>query len=276
MRQLVGAGIGVGLFTNGVLMDKDTWRTLANINYVHISLDAGPSSFFWLKEPPGATYTQNTFYKVLNNIKGLKNETQKKRNGRSRLRINIGYVVVPGNHDQIFQAAELVKEAGADSIRFKCDIGGRYDLKEGGALDITIQEIEKVKKELEDPLFTVHTIHSKEDIEKQTYKEWQCDQGCFYHNFLATIGSNGDIHLCDHNTMPGSVPLGNAINQSFEEVWKSERRKYLTDGIRYICHCGVCPPFGNRANFFLKEIYELTEQYGISCMKDAIDELRRN
>ncbi len=74
--------------------------------------------------------------------------------------------------------------------------------------------------------------------------------------------------------MPGAIPFGNIINQSFEEVWISERRKYLTDGIRYICQCGVCPPFGNRANFFLKEIYDLTKQYGIPCMKETVKGLR--
>lgn len=274
IQRLVGAGKRVGLFTNGVLMDKDTWETLANIDYVHISLDAGPSSFFWLKESPKGTYTQKTFNAVLNNIGGLNNT--RTNQVKDRLRINVGYVVVPGNHnhDQIYKAAELVKQAGADSIRFKCDIGERYDLKKAGVLEVVFQEIEKVKQELEETSFTVHTIHSKEDIEKKGYKDWQCKNGCFYHNFLATIGSDGSIYLCDHNTMPGAIPLGHAINQSFKKVWESERRKYLIDGIRYVCHCDVCPPFGNRTNFFLKEIYELTKQYDISCMKDAIDELR--
>jgi sulfatase maturation enzyme AslB (radical SAM superfamily) len=41
IQRLAGAGIQVGLFTNGVFMDSSTWKTLSNVEYVHISLDAG-------------------------------------------------------------------------------------------------------------------------------------------------------------------------------------------------------------------------------------------
>ena len=44
IQRLACAGVKVGLFTNGVLMTEDTWETLANIAYVHVSLDAGPRS----------------------------------------------------------------------------------------------------------------------------------------------------------------------------------------------------------------------------------------
>ncbi len=135
IQRLIGAGLRVGLFTNGVLMDENTWRTLANIDYVHISLDAGPSSFFWLKESPKGICTRETFYRILKNVKCL-NESRRQKQGN--LRINVGYVVVPGNHDQIYEVAKLVREAGADSIRFKCDIGERYDLKKTGLLDTRI------------------------------------------------------------------------------------------------------------------------------------------
>jgi len=271
MQRLVGMGFRIGLFTNGVLMTEDTWRTLANIDYVHVSLDSGPSSFFWLKESPKGTYTQKTFYTIINNIKGL-NATRKQAAG-SKLKINIGYIIVPGNHEQIYETAKLIKEAGADSIRFKCDIGERFNIR-AETLEVALNEIEKAKQNLEDSSFTVHTIHSKEDIENRSYKAWQCNDGCFYHNFVATIGSDGNIYLCDHNSMPGAIPLGNAINQSFNEVWKSKRRIYLIKGVNYICQSNVCPPFGNRVNFFLKEIYKLKEQYGIHTLKEGINELR--
>lgn len=272
IQRLAGAGRRVGLFTNGVFMDKDTWETLANIEYVHISLDAGRSSYFWLKESPKGTYTEETFNKVINNIKGL-DKTRKKKS-KSNLEISVGYVVIPGNHNQIYETAKLVKESGADRIRFKCDIGGRFSLVESGVLETVFQEIEQAKQDLEGPSFTVHTIHSKEDIKATTYKDWRCKRGCFYHNFHATIGSDGNVYLCDHNTMVSAIPFGNAINQSFEEIWKGKCRKYLINGIRYICRSDVCPPFGNRANFFLNEIYKLTKKFGISSMKKAINELR--
>ena len=282
IQNLVFRNMRIGLFTNGILMDDTTWDTLIHINYVHISLDAGRSSYFWLKERPGGVYTQETFERVIENIAGL-NQLRHERN--TNLKINVGYIVVPGNHDQIYETTRLIKEIGADSIRFKCDIGERHNLKDSGLIDYVRSEFIRVKDDFESPEFKIYVIHSAEDMEKKSYKKWKCNDGCLYHNFLATIGSDANIYLCDHNTSPGAISLGHAINPPsehepplvrsvFQQVWQGNRRKYLTDGIRYTCQCGVCPPFGNDVNFFLSEILNLSKQYGPEKTKESLDLLR--
>jgi MoaA/NifB/PqqE/SkfB family radical SAM enzyme len=270
MQRLVGAGKEVGLFTNGVLMDPETWDTLVNIDYVHISLDAGPNTFYWLKESKKRPFGRDSFDKVIENIQGL--NKARKREHDSKLKINVGYVVVPGNHEEVFEASRIVKKAGADSIRFKIDIGGKHDLIRGKALDRAFDEIEKAKQKLnEKGVFSVNSVHTKRDAEEKKYSSWKCVDGCDYQYFLATVGSDGNLYLCDHNTMPGGIPLGNVIDNPFTEVWESDRRDYLSKGVMYTCQCPVCPPFGNRINFFLKEIRTLTEIYGPEQVKAAID-----
>lgn len=182
--------------------------------------------------------------------------------------------MVPGNHEEIFEASRLVKEAGADSIRFKCDIGGKHDLVRGKAVDVAFEQINKVKKELhETGIFDVSSIHTRNDVESKNYASWQCKNGCDYQYFLGTVGSDGNLYLCDHNTMPGGIALGNVIDRPFKDVWESDRRKYLSDGVKYTCQCAVCPPFGNRVNFFLKELRDLTSRYGVDLVKKALDEV---
>lgn len=272
MRQLVGAGLRVGLFTNGMLMGRDTWNTILNIDYVHISLDAGPTTFYWLKESKKLHFSHDSFDQVLANIKGL-NEARKNKDS-CKLKINVGYVVVPGNHEEIFESSKLVKEAGADSIRFKCDIGGKHDLVRGKALDLAFEQIDRVQSELhEENVFSVSSIHTKSDVEGKKYASWQCADGCSYQHFLATIGSDGNLYLCDHNTMPGASPLGNVIDRPFKSVWESDRRKYLSEGVQYTCQCSVCPPFGNKVNFFLRELKELSDNYGADLVKEALDRI---
>ena len=279
IKLLHGADIQVGLFTNGVLMDDDdTRRALLNIDYVHVSLDAGRSSFFWLKESSkeNANYSEEKFDKVISNIARLNELRIKKKN--SPLRINIGYVIVPGNHDHIYDTARIVKEAGADSIRFKCDIGGWFALKDEQVRNIAFNQVAQVEQELRSELFDVRVVHSKEDVINNTYKKWNTSldkAGCFYHNFLATIGSDGNLYFCDHNTMPSAVSLGSVVDdKSFSDVWLSDRRKFLTDDLRYLCDCGVCPPFGNAVNFFLKKINDLREAHGVTAVMDAVTILR--
>lgn len=274
IRSLAGAGLRVGVFTNGVLMDESTWQTLVNVDYVHVSLDSGPSSYFWLKESPEGVYSRSTFDRVLRNIAGL-DQTRRERAPGSKLRINVGYVVVPGNQDQLREATRLVRLAGADSIRFKCDIGARHDLHRAGLLDEVFREIEFAREECRgEGGFRVHTVHTREDIEARVYARWKADGGCFFQEFFTTVGSDGDVYLCDHNTMPGAIPLGNVINQSLEEIWTSGRRRYLADGVRYVCQSGVCPPFGNVANAILRDIRQLADSHGAPAVKGALDRLR--
>ncbi len=260
IQRFVGAGLRVGLFTNGVLLTKDTWQTVANLDYVHVSLDGGPMSFPSMKIRRSENYDARMYHQVLANINGLR-ETRDNR-GRS-VKINIGYVVVPGNHFEIYDATRDVKHAGADMIRFKCDIVGEHDLRSDGVLDVAYEQIDRTVNDFhEPPAFTVYPIHSREDIEQASYSKWQCSDGCHFQHFMSTIGSNGDVYLCDHNTMPGGSPLGNAIDQNFSEVWRSAARQFLADGVGHICRSDVCPPFGNRANQFLQQVVDLREKYG--------------
>jgi len=280
IQRLVGAGFKVGLFTNGVFMKEDTWDTLANIYYVNLSLDGGPYSFFWLKEFPkntDLTFTKKTFNTVINNIKGL-NRVRVKEERNSPVNITVSYVVVPGNHIEVYEATRLVKEAGADGIRFKCDIGGRHKLKEDtgdeSTLDEAYDQIQKAKTDFNDETFKVIEVHTKDDARDENYNKWDCKNGCFYQDFVATVGSNGDLYLCDHNTMPGAIQFGNVINESLQKLWEGNKRKKLLEIIPDICICEVCPPFANRVNFFLKKIYDAKKKYGPAPVKKALQDLR--
>lgn len=127
-------------------------------------------------------------------------------------------------------------------------------------LMLHLSKLKKLYKELHEPgVFEVTSIHTRDDVKNKSYASWQCKDGCDYQHFLATVGSDGNLYLCDHNTMPGGIALGNVINRPFKEVWESDKREYLSNGIEHTCQCDVCPPFGNRVNFFLKTCEKLHE-----------------
>jgi sulfatase maturation enzyme AslB (radical SAM superfamily) len=278
IQRFAGAGIKVGLFTNGVLLTEDTWSTLSNIEYVHISLDAGPSTFYWLKEKGNSrrnAFTENTFKTVINNLTGL-HKCRQRKGDRGNVKLNVGYVIVSGNVAEIYEASKQVKEAGADMIRFKCDIANIHDLVQTDLLDSVFTQIERVKNEFHNPpAFSVHSIHSRQEIEDHSYSNWKCDKGCYYQFFMTTIGSDGNLYFCDHNTMPGGIPIGNVIDHSFRDIWLNDRHKYLSNGVKYLCQSGVCPPFGNRVNAFLHEIVELKKDYGSAAVIEALNVLRK-
>jgi sulfatase maturation enzyme AslB (radical SAM superfamily) len=272
MQRLVGAQLKVGLFTNGIHMTGETWRTLAGLHYVNVSLDAGPTSFFWLKEErAGLSFTERTFHLVLENIAGLNQE--RLRRGTT-VNITVSYVIIPGNHHEILQTAHLVRDAGADAIRFKCDIGGKHRLGDGGIRKEAFAQLDRVKNELETDKFAVTIIHEEQDVVSESYRSWNRQDGCFYHQLVGTLGSDGNLYLCDHNTMPGAIPLGNVINEPFSKVWNGPQRQFVTNGIPHACRSPVCPPFANATNFFLREIRREASAHGGAVLVQALRRLQ--
>jgi len=278
IQRLTCAGVDVGVFTNGLNMTDETWQILSNISYVHVSLDSGPRSFSWCKEnkPLDSQHSSDKFHKILHNIRGLARQ-RKKTGWRKKMNLNVGYIVINGNHNEIYETCNLVKKAGADSIRFKCDITGEHNLCSAGVLDDAFSQIEKAQADFHNPPeFSVITVHSRDDIKNKAYTAWRSSSGCYYHLFCTTIGSDGCVYICDHNTMPGAIPLGNAINQPFSEIWNSTSRNFMISGTEHICKSSVCPPFGCKVNFFLKEIVYMREIYGADAIIEALENIRNS
>ena len=274
--RLAGAGVRVGLFTNGVLMTEETWEALAHATYVNLSLDAGPRTFSVCKEnsAPENPHPADTFHRIMNNLRGL--DRQRKKTGRcSEMNITVGYIIINENCDEIYETTRIVREAGADAIRFKFDIGGQFDLRQAGMLQEAFSQIEQAQADFHNPpAFSVMAIHSRQDAENGSFADWNCSNGCHYQYFCTTIGSDGNVYLCDHNTMPGAIPFGNAINQPFGEIWDGKLRHYLVGGTQYLCKSSVCPPFGRKVNAFLSEIVELRGKYGAEAVITALELLR--
>ena len=180
MRLLRQAGMSVGLFTNGTLMDPGTWDEVAQIDYVHIS-----------QLTPEA----------LENIRGLRCFV-----GTHGPKINVGVVVTPDNAPASTVLAAMAKGAGADSVRFKHDI--TRDVYPAGRDHVAAA---KIWLHISDG-FDVHVVPTP-------VSAWDHTKGCHFQNFLGTIGSDGGVYMCDHTTTPDAICHGNALERSFHDIW---------------------------------------------------------
>lgn len=115
--ELTKHNIRVGLFTNGVLINKEMHETLLKLGYILTSIDAGNTETYnKLKCNDNDT---NNFDLILKNIEDL-NESKKKYN--SNIDINVGYVINQYNYNQIYELAKKLKRIGVHYLRFKTDI----------------------------------------------------------------------------------------------------------------------------------------------------------
>lgn len=269
MERLLAAGLQVSLFTNGVLMGPDTWATLSRLTYVHVSIDAGPTTYAQLKEgrPAGGA---GHLERVIANVRGLHGARREAAEGTE---VHVGYILVPESLVDLEAVARSAQRAGADRFVVKCDITGQHELGRRGLLDEAFRRVDALKQTLDDPpRFSVTAVHSRQ--EAGAGRRWRQARGCHYHHFMGTVASDGRTYLCDYNTLPGGAVTGDLLERTFDAVWFGQQRNELASRPPFPCRSTFCPPDANRANFFLDEIRTLVDAHGADTVMAGLDLLR--
>ncbi|MFH1326500.1 MAG: radical SAM protein [archaeon] len=206
-------GLEVGVSTNGYEVSSSTLDAIVDCcEWIRISLDASNPQSYQITHG----MTGDSFNKVLRNIKALVNSRNKKQ---SNLIIGIGYLVGPKTIDGISDAARIVKELGADYIRFRPFNYQRFDE----------YQVRRTKEQL-----TSAAALSDESFEASFRTEWleEIEKGrprpycvCYVPHFTTSITSNLKMYPCCVLKDKPETSIGNLNKNSFEEVWNSEKRR---------------------------------------------------
>lgn len=261
IKHLTENGIKVGLFSNGIfLASKEVQDVVVNAEYIHISLDAGTAeTFAYTKSKANYDLGKKNFELILNNINDLANLRKDKN---TSLKLNVGFIANPHNFKEAYDISKKVKELGADSIRFKCDVAGRWPLNQE-QIEIVNEQIQRAKKEIESMDFKVIQVHSEEEMKVSAKLSFE---KCYSHHLWGTIGSDGNVYPCDFTTFPGAPHYGNVINKPFKDIWEGPLRKQIIGGIPSVCH-KICSPFAIRINYFLNELKRVIDEKGIDFVE---------
>lgn len=260
INKLSENGIRVGVFTNGVLIDKDMYDTVLKMGYILISLDAGnPITYSKLKCLNGDT---DVFEKVINTIKEL---NIRKKELNSSTDINIGYVINHFNYREIYDIAQRLKKIGVHYLRFKTDIASLMNMTEEER-DFAKSEINRSKKDLEDDNFKIVEIHNVLDDRKKTRNF----KRCFVHYLIGNISADGNVYPCNYHPKPNGYYYDSAITKDFGQIWDNIPKSTIDKDIPNICP-EVCDPFKNRANKLLEVTYEIYRNKGIEYLKKCIE-----
>ncbi|MDD5456183.1 MAG: radical SAM protein [Candidatus Margulisbacteria bacterium] len=242
--------IDIALFTNGQGLTKrdGLYEALRFARYINISLDAGLQSYMQVKRPKDK---RNNFTNVINNISEFINFCCK---NNSETAVNLSFVIIPENIRDISSVINIARDCGANAIRFKCDIGEQFLLNDSQR-DRAYEQIEKAISLFATDKFVIHTTHSAEECKNKTYRLWkqQYPGKCYFYKFFSTIASDGNIYLCDHNSLKGAYSPGNVLREPFNELWeKISKGEFSTAH----CYSKVCPPFANSSNFLLEFLWK--------------------
>ena len=227
-------GINNGMFTNGILLAPEKIPYIIDsCDWVRISLGAATPKTF--KKCHGT----EDFYKIKKNIEEF---VRVKKERKSDLSVGLSMMVDFGNYHELYLEAVMAKELGVDYFQGK-------PLNQMGSENAKWWETEviplfkKAKDNLEDGSFKILTAQYTQDKYGDqgvkflsnitpSLKVMDNEAGkCYVHNFVTAITANGDVAFCKNMRDQEKYYLGNLKYNTFEEIWKSDRRKKLIEKI---------------------------------------------
>lgn len=223
-RKLLESSINLGIYTNGSILRNATFETLANFSFIRISLNAGTNS---THKAIHRYTTKDSFENVISFIKEC---------GRlNKNSVGVSYVIVRENIDELYLAAKLALECGANYIEFKPAYGVNY------TIDKYIYEtnIENI----------IHQLNMAKELESETFKVILNNQLKFFiqNDFesnveritllenprkcltskLRMVVSPSGCYLCTPKRSKAEFSYGDPKTQSLVEIWYSKMHQEL-------------------------------------------------
>ncbi|MFD0059638.1 radical SAM protein [Streptomyces sp. NPDC056690] len=261
---LAERGVRYGIFTNAVLMDDACIEALLHAGYVHISIDAGTPGTYAALKYGGRPAGKAMFERALANLERL---VRRRSETGSKVEINTSFVMYPENYHEVHTAAELVRAAGADSLRLKQDNSGQRPLSTDQAQHAA-RLIGRIRTELVTETFLLHEIHR---VGQSGEMARSCST-CSITDLMAAVGSDGCLYPCNYHPRPGGFSYGSALEKSFAAVWEGELRQQLRGRLPVVCPT-VCDPFKNRSNRLLAEAKNVAAAGGLDLLEAHVGDL---
>jgi len=215
-------GIDVSITTNGVLFDNEKAENcLPYLSWIRFSIDAGTAENYSKIHQT----KEKDFDKVIRNIEN----TVKIRNKKA-LETTIGaqYLLIPQNIKEVLRFAEIMGGTGADNIQIK-----PYSRHPNSKNKFVINYEDYANLETE--LNKLNSEDFKVFFRRKAMQRLQ-DKGdynyCYGLPFFTLIDAKGNIIPCNLFYENKEFSYGNLYKQSFNEIWKGERRKEVLEKLK--------------------------------------------
>ncbi len=228
-------GVDSAVITHGGLLTPEKAEVVArHCTWIRISLNAGTP------ETREKIHKVNDFEKVLGNLANLAEE---KKRQNSNVQIGAQIAVSPENFEDIEIAVERVRETGIAYFQIKPVILHPKSTSEFYDRDFYIDVLYRARaaKKLETPDFKVFVKEDQfagvlsDDLERSSYRK------C-YATFFPVIEANKKVYYCSQTRGQEEFCVGDLSQNTFKEIWESDRRKQVIESINVdecqpICRC---------------------------------------
>ena len=216
-------GVDAALNSNAVLLSKEiSDRILPALTWARFTFQAANSQLYSkIHQAP-----KEHFEKAVENVRRAVEIKKKKK---LNVTIGIQQILINENRGQeVYNVAKLSKDIGVDYFvikRFSKHPDNKYDCPEDLYLGC-IEIFKKIENELQDDNFKV--IVRWRQFQEDCYRIYK---KCIGLPFITQVLADGGIHPCCQFFGRKDLCYGNLYEQSFKDIWLSQKRK---DIIRYI------------------------------------------
>ncbi len=211
MRKVADAGLALGVITNGTMPWPDTPRILLETaEWVRISLDAATAQTHRL------IHGSRDFQRIVRNLSFLTENTR-------RTLVGLNFVAEPRNHREIYDYAKLGRSLGVAYVAIRC------------VFDPTVQLEQAVRGEMRRQIEAAKSLTDESfRVLAGDFSDTHLDAGpdqpfpyrrCLGPNLVGIIGGDGTVFACCFLRGNPDFSLGNVHEQSFDEIWGSDRRR---------------------------------------------------
>ena len=254
-ESLLEMGYDLGIVTNGSLLIKEKARVVGErYKWVRISL-GGPNQEIYSK-----IQGKDDFSRVLENIHSIK-----PRGSTSGVDLGLKVMLIPANINHLNDLIDALKSKLLDGsqISYIQLVPDEYTSDNGEFI-----QSDKVRNALEDFRANLATIgiplRSSYFTVVTADRDLDLSPTCYAHFFQMIITATGTVTFCKNTRSTPSLHVGNIYDNTFEEIWNSDRLKKLESCINAsncntfcrslslinLVHSIKNPPAGYSSNFF--------------------------
>lgn len=211
--------IDTSFTTNAVMLNENFVRSsLKNVSWIKVSFNAGTSSVY--KDIHRTN--EKDFSKVIEN---LKNAVEYSKKNNLQTKFGMQMLLLPENESTIHQLCEIARDIGMDYVVIK-----PYSQHKFSNTD-KYKNIDYSKYlGLEDELKCYNSKDFNVIFRINTIKNWISQNDQRYCHCIATpsvwayIMADGAVYSCSAYLLDERFLLGNINDQSFDQIWASEKR----------------------------------------------------
>lgn len=227
------AGLDIGLITNGSFPRKGSVeKVLETCQWARVSLDAATP------ETHRLIHGTLDFPRIIENVRRLTSRA-------SHTMVGLNFVAEPRNYREMAEFAEMGKRLGVAYVTIRCVFNPDQPLAPETRDEM--RSLARRAKSVEAGGFRVFLGNFTDRYLDADPHAVLNHQKCLGPNLVGVVGGDGEVYACCFLRGNPQFSFGSIHRQSFDEIWKGDRRREVMDAV-YAGKCGRVCAGGMTAN----------------------------